>query len=200
MDKTTADMILELIRKDGPIPSRDIAASMKLTQADVRYHITKLVRLGLIFEVDKTNSTNRGRPSARYMSIIANNPFHENPLFQVLLKLLVKIINKNDDVKLEGLINTVFLPEHHEDSSRTQRIMKTIQAFQSKGYEAVWEARPHAPIVLFHQCPYINLIANHPELCEFDRKALEYTLGCPVKLIHTRYDKIELPCQFSVTV
>ncbi len=200
MEKTTADMILDLIRKDGPVPSRDIAASMKLSQADVRYHITKLARLGLIFEVDKTSSKERGRPSARYMSTSSSAPFSENPLFLVLLKLLAKLINENDDAKLEELIKTVFLQEQHNYFTKTQRIMKTILAFQQKGYDAVWEARPQAPIVLFHQCPYINLIANHPELCEFDRKALEYTLGCPVKLIHTRYDRIELPCQFSVMV
>ena len=110
MDKTTVDLILDLIRKDGPISSRTIAASIKLTRADVRYHITKLVRLGLIFEVDKTISKDRGRPSTRYMSTSSSAPLNENPLFQVLLKMLAKIINENDDAKLEELIQNCIFP------------------------------------------------------------------------------------------
>ena len=200
MDKTTSETILEMILKLGPISASRIASRLNLSPADIRYHVTRLLRMGLIASVGPNESQNRGRPAARYVSTTSIALYGNNPVLETLMGVFSSLMQSGNTDTIHKSINQVFSLSKLENLNRVQRIIAAIGVFQQKGYQAAWEARPSAPIVVLHRCPYITWLPAYPELCEFDRTALEITLGYPIKKIRTRTDQMDMPCQFSVFI
>jgi predicted ArsR family transcriptional regulator len=64
----------------------------------------------------------------------------------------------------------------------TRVLGEAVQRLNDLNYKARWEAHSDAPHVLFYNCPYAAIVADHPELCRMDAALLEHLIGRPASL------------------
>jgi predicted ArsR family transcriptional regulator len=62
-----------------------------------------------------------------------------------------------------------------------QRLVRAVEALNRAQYEARWEPRPDAPQLILGHCPYWQVIAEHPWLCQMDATMLEALTGASVE-------------------
>ena len=159
--------------------SAELARSLNVTQADIRHHLRKLLNDGLVEIAGERPSRRRGRPSRAYiltqrrggLAALAGN---------LLDQLLHDTAPEQREQLLQQLARRMAGPAPDQDARLphiTQRLLGAVQHLNQYGYQARWEARPAAPMIVLGQCPYASVIENHPELCQFDLALLHQLTG-----------------------
>lgn len=182
--KTSRQKILEYFRIHSAASASDLSHAMQMTPANARHHLNILVEQGALIQVGKRlPDSRRGRPERIYglaESLRANNL---GLLASLLLKIQMNPDNQEEgnsqlQALAKGLIDLAggMLPQRHLVS----RLLQSVQILNRLHYQARWEARPGAPEIYLGFCPYREIIADHPELCQMDATLLQNLAGVPV--------------------
>lgn len=209
--KTMRQRILEFIRSQRAVSIQDLTQAFRMTEQNVRYHVSILKNEGLIEELDNPNPKQRGRPGKIYGLTLHSLGENLGLLASALLELLppysdeehVRLIYDRLAGRLAEQM-TASLDKNHAATSLpkhlTQRLNRLTMILNEHHYASRWEARADSPRVVLGHCPYAAIIDEHPEICHLDAGTITRLLGQPVQqTARLAKDKNGLPyCSFRV--
>ena len=67
--------------------------------------------------------------------------------------------------------------------SGPQRLTALVSRLDVLHYHARWEAGAEGPRLIFGHCPYAEVIADHPELCQMDARAASSLLNASARQV-----------------
>lgn len=180
----TRERILLFLQENKTVTVPTISHAWGLTRADVRYHLSLLVKDGLVEVVTNAGPkvTQRGRPVLHYRLAghLAENNFPT--LCSALLGLyLAALPEEQRETALQVLVHSIITEEPPVAISPTQRLNLAVAYLNRHNYQARWEASPTGPRLLLRNCPYAAILNKHPELCKFDRILIDQLSHLSVK-------------------
>jgi len=195
MNKSTKEEILATLSQHDSMSILELSISLNLTKADIRYQIQKLLTSGSI-NIVPPEAGMRGRPAIRYK--IANTHYSHNLL--TLINALLSIIPINDDnISKIAKYYSSTIPSDHPQSLIT-KFNNLIISLNKQNYNARWETQFSGPVIYFSNCPYRQVVQNHPIMCELDRRILEVFLEKKVKIINTFAINGTINCKFQISI
>lgn len=196
----TRQLILAYLQQRPRATARQLAIALQRTSTDIRYHISRLQRDGLVCTLPaKFLHDHRGRPARIFaLSHQAVHQPHDHLLGGALSLLLHEPADKVNN--LEALSNQIMPPEEPLSGRFLATISRLLERLNYLQYHARWEARTRGPCIIFENCPYRNLLIQFPQLCELDRHILQNNLHKPVKLEQHIHPEQPTPvdCRFTI--
>jgi len=174
MPITTRQKILDYLKRNRIVSSREIARSLQMTPANARHHLGILAADGRVETVNQ-RQLGRGRPEKVYR--LAGTLVGDN-LSALADALLAEAGNK---VKMEALGKRVAGKSAVSGQPLMRRLMSTVERLNGMHYQARWEAGAEGPRIILGHCPYSAVIEKHPQLCQMDAALLDELLGAQVK-------------------
>jgi len=178
MQELTSEKIYKYINRHPQVTAHELSKVLMLTKADIRYHLGRLIKLGVITRKENLFKQGAGRPG--YYYIIAKEDLKSGyPLLaQVCLNLMTNERGTTNLVQFSQRASDE-ISQNFEDGQKTgaERISHSVQYLNKLGYQASWEARPAHPVVFLKKCPYHELAATQPILCMMDASLIEKITG-----------------------
>lgn len=189
---STENELISLLSENNPMTILDISNELRLTKADIRYQIKKLLLEKIVIEVIPDKGL-PGRPAKRYTI----NPNYYPDNFDSLLHAFYTLVS--DKSKLIDELSNHFanLVQKNEDNSTLQNINSLVSFFSRMKYDSRWETQYQGPTLYFKNCPYRKIINSFPELCEMDRLIITKFLNLNVVTQKTIF-KESRNCQFLI--
>lgn len=194
MNKTTTEEILISISKHQSLSVLELSTMLNLTKADIRYHISKLLKKNLVLR-DKPHTGLPGRPAARFK---ITSDFYDNNL-EFLIDGLISVYDNREE--LFSKLKSYYLTQIKLDKRQLllTNLNKFIQIYNKFHYKARWETHYQGPAIFFNNCPYRQLIQKYPEFCELDRMVISKCLDQEVIILST-IAKNSNYCHFQLLV
>lgn len=177
---STRERILVHLHENRTATVSALSRAWGLTPADLRYHFNALIEEGLVERAaNDAQPTGRGRPTQAYRLASRSAPDNFPGLCGALLAALLANLSESEKeaalAALAGQISSGFTPP----AALTQRFNQAVAFLNARAYHARWEASSRGPRLLLRNCPYAELLSQHPELCTLDRLLLERLLQLP---------------------
>ncbi|HEY9077190.1 MAG TPA: hypothetical protein VIO61_11705 [Anaerolineaceae bacterium] len=179
----------------------EIAAHLRVTLPDIRYHLNILEQENAVIRVHHHNPKSRGRPKIFYRLAPYNPP---NAITRLLIAALLSFLDDAQSESLEyrlRLLAEKMVTPIQLSLKGPLRITEVVNQLNTMDFQAHWEARPTGPQIFITNCPYAGLLAALPQLCELDRLMIQALIKMDVQQL----TKIELnstsksACIFSLT-
>ena len=198
----TQQAILDFLQKHPSVCAEDLSQTLLKTRANIQYHLKHLETAGLIEEVRPAAIIkSQGRPRKVYALSSRSRPTNFPHLADALLKVLIPFNISPESIQplLEEIARILLSTTPIQTTlPLTKRLNQLAKELSAQGYQARWEARSTGPSVVFRNCPYYDLLSQHPELCQIDAAMLQNFLARDV----THQAKIQRPwvtsCRFNV--
>ncbi len=184
--------ILEFIRSQRAVSVQELTQAFRMTEQNIRYHLSILKSEGVIEEIEGSSPQKRGRPKKVYGP--ARHTYGENLdlLASTLLELLLSNAGEDQTRRIydrlaQGLAQKMAsnLGLNLEATPRpgylTQRLNRLTAVLNEHHYFSRWEAHSDAPRVVLGHCPFAAVIAEHPEVCSLDAGLISTLLDQPVQ-------------------
>lgn len=175
--------ILNTLRKQNAATPVELAKALRLSPANIRHHLSRLLADGLV-EVGGVRAEGvRGRPHKIYrLSRLALGDNLATLASGLLAQFVDDLESDGKSLALRRLAEQISPIRPLERSAHiTRRLAQTIETLNRMHYQAHWEAHASGPRILLGQCPYAAIIASHPALCLLDKALLEMHLAQPVE-------------------
>jgi predicted ArsR family transcriptional regulator len=196
--KSSRQRILEILENRPGITAGELSRALQLTQADIRHHLSNMVKEGLVISSGEQKTGRRGRPARRF-SLSAS--FHEDNfdlLSSALLKTSLHSLSPDQQAKFLKQVASHLVSDKLPEGALSQRLMQVINHLNELGYQAHWEAHAEAPRIIFERCPFAALRIQHPELCRIDAMQIEILCKEPIKLLESNAHLDDGFCLFLV--
>jgi predicted ArsR family transcriptional regulator len=195
MNKSTEEEILETLSQHDSMSVLELSISLNLTKADIRYHIKKLLTSGSI-KIIPPEAGLRGRPAIRYK---ISYSFYSHNL-ETLTNALLSIIPINDDniLKIAKYFSSLISSVHSQ--TLITKFNTLIIGLNKQNYNARWETQYKGPVIYFSNCPYRQVVQNHPIMCELDRRILEVFLDKKVSVTQSNALNGTRNCKFQISI
>jgi predicted ArsR family transcriptional regulator len=178
MHELTSEKIYNYIRSHPKVTANELSKLLMLTKADIRYHLARLIKLGLITKKEISFRQGAGRPGYYYAIAIEDLISGYPLLARVCLNVMTNERDRSNLMPLsQKAAEEISRNFGGSQKSGAELISAAIQFLNQLGYQATWEARPAHPIVLLKKCPYLDLAATQPMLCMMDTSLLENITG-----------------------
>ena len=165
MPTTTRQKILDYLKRNRTVSSREIARALRMTSANARHHLGILAADGRV-EVFSQRQVGRGRPEMVYQ--LAGTMMGDN-----LSTLADALLSEAGSMVQMDIIGKHIAGEGVASSQPLmRRLTSTIERLNSMHYQARWEAGAEGPRIVLGHCPYKAIIGEHPELCRMDAALL----------------------------
>jgi predicted ArsR family transcriptional regulator len=171
---TTRQKILDYLKRNRTVSSRELARTLHMTPANARHHLGILAADGRV-EVVSQRRGGRGRPEKVYR--LAGTLVGDN-LSMLVDALLTEASAK---VEMEALGKRIAGEGAVPGQPLMRRLASTVDRLNAMHYQSRWEAGAEGPRIVLGHCPYAAVIANHPELCQMDSSLLARLLGGGVR-------------------
>jgi len=170
MTTTTRQKILDYLKRNRSVSSREIARALHMTPANARHHLGILAADGRV-EVINQRQVGRGRPEKVYQ--LSGTLMGDN------LSALVDAVltETSGTVEMEALGKRMAGETDSASQPLMGRLVSTVKHLNVMHYQARWEAGADGPRVVLGHCPYAGVIDKHPELCRMDAALLAKLLG-----------------------
>lgn len=193
----TREQILDYLRANGPSSARDIARSLDVTIADIRYHLGLLIKENKVLQIPPSPGPHHGRGRPRSLFALA---LEGSDGMYWLCEVLLSYISQETAV-LEKISRLAIASKYNPPSTNmTARLNHSVHFLNQHGYAARWEASHDGPRILLSRCPFWPLPLHHPILCSLDCLILEGLSGLPL----TQHQRINmeagspLSCVFGI--
>jgi predicted ArsR family transcriptional regulator len=197
--KSTRQQILELLSKQDQISAAEISRVLSVTQADVRYHLARMVEEGLILIEKPKYSGRRGRPARRFSLASKSKQDNFDILTRALLRSLQEQYTEQEREQLLVNIARQIPDEFKPGGSLGKRLVQAVDQLNLQNYQARWEAHADAPRVMFDRCPFAALRSDFPELCILDTYLLENYLDEKISQVESSAHLADGFCQFNIS-
>ncbi|MBI3537443.1 MAG: winged helix-turn-helix transcriptional regulator [Chloroflexi bacterium] len=196
-------VVLETLRKQGPLPIDDLAHAAKLSAMAMRYHLGLLEEQGLIV-CEQGAPSGVGRPAGQYAladCACAQLPKQYDWLSENLLNEIDATLGKAETrafLRKTGKIAAESAPALRKDASSRARVERAAKFLSQRGYMATWQEAEDGFALSICNCPYGTLARQHPELCEMDSAMLGALMDAPVKMTCCMMSESNV-CEFKIS-
>jgi predicted ArsR family transcriptional regulator len=193
--------IIKLLRQ-GPQSVNQLAAALKLTDNAVRAQLAHLEQQGLVTEAGTRPSFRK--PESVYDITPAAQQLFEKAYAPILSTLLGALESRLDEKELDEHLHEVArrLAAPHLPSmaglTLKQRAKKTLKILEALGGLAAVEERDGQIYVQGFGCPFSQVVAAHPKLCQMAEMLVGELLGTEVQEVCQRGDRPK--CCFVIKV
>jgi predicted ArsR family transcriptional regulator len=198
--KSTRQRILDLLSEQDQLTAGEISRALSVTQADVRYHLTRMEGEGLVLSITPKHSGRRGRPARRFNLVSKSK--RDN--FDLFTKALLDSIRQKNSIEIQKItlheIADQIAGEINPAGPLGRRLMKAVKLLNQQYYQARWEAHTDAPRVIFDRCPFAALRPDYPELCHLDSTLLAVLISEDVVQIHSNAHQPDGFCLFNISL
>jgi predicted ArsR family transcriptional regulator len=194
--KTTRQRILEYIRVQRVATALEIGRTLQMTGANARHHLGILQIEGLISQVGTRPASGKGRPHKLYSLAEPILGHNLDQLARALLEMWVDDLPSEERTEFYARLAQKLLTNtatgqagtgaRSSDERRlagthpTQRLNQAVALLNELHYVARWEAHALGPRIWLGHCPYLALLPDHPEICQFDGNFLGGLVGAGV--------------------
>jgi predicted ArsR family transcriptional regulator len=202
MTESSDRVVLDLIRRSGPITVAEMAAGLGVTATAVRNRLARLIGSGLVER--RVAHGGRGRPRHAYeVSVEAQKRLGQN-YADLAVVLWEELMSTVEDRKLRRLLFarvTDRLAEMYRcqvsDQEWEGRLVQLTSLLHERGVEAEVTSDGSAfPVLRQHSCPYYELAEADRAICALERKMFEKVLGRSLRLSQCRLDG-DRSCDFQ---
>jgi DeoR family suf operon transcriptional repressor len=187
MAKSTRDIILRTLRKQGKCTVKDLAKAAKVSPVSVRHHLSNLERENLISVEEVRHGV--GRP--RHLFSLTEDALELFPARYY--RLANRLLGEMKDTLPEGSVDVLFdhIADDMVDKFRTEleglslesRLARLAALLKEEGFEIEVETNEGQVLIKEMTCPYLHVGREHPEVCLIDRRLIAAALGLPVERI-----------------
>jgi predicted ArsR family transcriptional regulator len=170
----TREKIREILEKMKAATVDELSRKIQVTQADVRHHLTILVRQKVVEKAGVTRSESRGRPQNIYRLAV---PARKDNLAGLASSLLRVIRHTGDATVLPEVAETLASGDPAKTNRSGPPMVTAIQRLNELEYQARWEAHATSPRIFLGNCPYRKILDQHPELCYLDAMLIKSLTG-----------------------
>jgi predicted ArsR family transcriptional regulator len=183
--KSTRQRLLKILENRPGITAAELSRALQLTQADIRHHLSNMIKEGLIVTSGQLHSGRRGRPARRFS--LAASVYEDNfdLLSQAFLATTLELFSADEGNAFLKQVAEHLVPDNPTKGPLSQRLVQAVSRLNERGYQARWEAHAEAPQIIFERCPFAALRPEHPELCQIDIKQLESLSAEPIDQTET---------------
>lgn len=174
MKSSTREKILGHLETQKTATAAQLSRALQVTPADIRYHLGLMLETGQIEIGAKITTRKRGRPSQIYR--LAPRARQDN-LAGLLHALLEAVGDQNGRIELRDIASRLSDPTGKQMAKSGPPLLLAVQRLNALQYQARWEAHANAPQMLLGNCPYAEIVGDHPELCQMDAALLEQMTG-----------------------
>lgn len=196
--KSTRQRILDLLSAQDQLSAGELSRALSVTQADVRYHLSRMEQEGLILAIKPRRSGRRGRPARRFT--LASRTKQDN--YDLITKALLNSIREKNSIEVQKIALHEIAEEIAGDTDPVgplgRRLMNAVNLLNQQNYQARWEAHADAPRVIFDRCPFATLRPDYPELCQLDSSLLSILLSEAVIQIQSDAHLPDGICLFNI--
>jgi predicted ArsR family transcriptional regulator len=171
---TARQKVLTYLNKNRTASAREIARSLKMSAATVRYHLRMLAADGRLEIIPGRGLEGKGRPEKVYS--IPRSALGDN--LSALSEAL--LVEAGSNIRIEALAKRLAGESDFKSQPIARRLNLVVEKLNQMNYHARWEAGPDGPHIIFGHCPYAAIVAKHPELCEMDVSLLGLLMSRPV--------------------
>ena len=197
--KSTRQQIVDLLSKQDQANAAEISRALSVTQADVRYHLARMLEEGLIIVGKPKFSGRRGRPARRYSLALKSKQDNFDILTRAWLRSLQEEYTHREKALFLVNIARQIPGEFKPGGSLGKRLVQAVEQLNQQHYQARWEAHADAPRVMFDRCPFAALRPEFPELCILDTYLLENLLDENVSQVESSAHLADGFCQFNIS-
>jgi predicted ArsR family transcriptional regulator len=195
MTENSDRVLLDVIRRHGPLTVNDLAGRLNVTATAVRNRLARLVSAGMVER--KAEHGGRGRPRHTYQaSVEAQRKLGQNyaDLAAVLWDEMMWTV---EDHKLRrvlfGRITDRLAEMYRAQVSGDEwegRLVQLGTVLHGRGIEAevTWKDGTSSPVLKQHSCPYHALAEVDRAVCAMERKMFEKVLGRGLRISQCRLD------------
>ncbi|MDA1096268.1 MAG: hypothetical protein O3B84_03320 [Chloroflexi bacterium] len=183
----TRKLILDFINRHGPSTVDGLAGFAGVVPVTIRAHLAVLEREG--FVVGRVVRTGKaGRPRIYYALMPKAREVFPKGYDHLAMRLLGAMESnqaRSAFLHETGLAWSAIVGKGLEGAKRESLIAAAVEALDETGCEAEWREDEGRLQIRLHNCPYSNVVAKFPELCDMERTFLEDLLGFPVNVIES---------------
>ena len=191
MPVTTArQRVLTQLNKSGRASARELARTLRMSEANVRHHLRVLASDGRV-TIASIRAEGRGRPEKVFSLSAALAGDNLAGLAEALLSAERSTLN------VERLAEVILNSSPFANLPISKRLAMLVEKLNERHYQSRWEAGAEGPRVIFGRCPYAAVIEGHPELCQMDASVLNHALNGDVRQIE-KIEKGRGVCIFSI--
>ena len=174
--------ILDYILEQQSTTVEELSKVFQVTPANIRHHLSILIRQGSVKVTGYKNQTERGRPAQVYSATQQINRNNLDHLADALISSLQYLTGPGEINNLLKEVASRLGTEFKIPLTNPTRLLySTIQSLNYMNYQAHWEAHIDNPRIMLGHCPYRAILDKHPELCRLDALLLEHLLDTPVR-------------------
>ena len=181
--QATRQRIMEILRERNSATVEELGKELKLTPVTVRHHLDILRSEGLVQAPQVKRRESPGRPQHIYaLTETADEHFPKN--YAGFSKLMLhevrgRVEPKELDSILAGMAQRMSeqVPTAQPSETMPQRLDRLIKFLNTKGYLARWRRADSGYVLQALNCPYHDLLPEHPEPCVMDMSMISRILG-----------------------
>lgn len=184
MTPNSRQKILNYINEHQSSTVEELSKVFKVTPANIRHHLSILIKQGTVDVIGQKSSATKGRPHLVVSSSQKINANNLDRLSDALMRTLLKHFKVNDKAMLMNEIAGFLSHQSNlEDINPTRRLYSAIHNLNSMNYQAHWEAHEQNQRLIFGNCPYKAILSEHPALCQMDASLLEQLVDATVSQV-----------------
>ena len=183
--------ILEYLKRHGQATVTELAAYLDMAPVSVRHHLDLLIGDNLVEASRVRRKSGAGRPKRLYTltgQADALFPNNYQQLADESLAVLKRLLTPEQfaQVMTEMAEKTADrAPAMLENLPPDERLQAAIGFLNEEGYMAFCECEQEEMILHTCHCPYKELVAEHPEICQIDQILIRRLTGMtPVRIAH----------------
>jgi predicted ArsR family transcriptional regulator len=195
--QATREKILAYLASYPNATAGELARSLDLTAANIRYHMGLLLASRQVHVAGKRKTGGAGRPFLVYNLTPLVLGTNTTKLLEVFLEA---IEDHPENISILHRIAELLTKTAQIDAkNQIQRFNQAVEFLNQLHYHAAWEVSPDGPQITLRHCPYANLAESHHQLCLIDTEFISILFGTDLKLIRKRsFGKDTFsPCIFS---
>lgn len=199
-NQSTQELIFNTLDETRSLTTHELAIECALSEPSVRYHLRKLLQLGLIQEfVNLDPGLKAGRKAPAYRRISLESNRNTEQLCSILIRLLCNRTEMETNELVLSVAEQILSDEKNGHHDKQMSLREMMDWLNRHHYAASWEAGKLGPIVRFSNCPFSKVRSGNDLLCSIDEQILRLMNGQPWVLVHPmNWETLTGTCHFVV--
>jgi len=181
--QTRREEILGILKRQGEATVDELAKTLDLTPVTVRHHLDIMRADRLVQSPAVRHRRGPGRP--QYVYTLTGDAAEHFPkkYTELVNELLDEMKAKLGEKAVHEILDSIVdhrldkAPALDPDLPLAERLEKLTAYMTEHGFIAAWEQRDGEWFIHASNCPYLNVAAQHPELCSMDLSLFEQLSG-----------------------
>ena len=197
-----ADALVRSLKRHGRMTIKELQEALGVTRTAVRQQLSALEAKGFVERTVERRGV--GRPRGLYSLSAEGNKLFAREYETLLMGVLDELQATEGEASLRNLLGRVGrkladtigpLPVGRPLADRLAYLAKQLTG---RGHLTEVEPAPEGYTLNMYNCPYHEVVATYPAICEMERTMLENLLQSRVELHQCILDEEQTSCVYAV--